>query len=41
MGMVSGMCKGNLKAGILAALIFPVLLLTGAKFETKKDKIGS
>ena len=32
-GMVSGMCKGNLKAGILAALIFPVLLLTGAKFE--------
>lgn len=35
-GMVSGMCKGNLKAGILAALIFPVLLLTGAKFETKK-----
>lgn len=40
-GMVSGMCKGNLKAGILAALIFPVLLLTGAKFETKKDKISS
>ena len=40
-GMVSGMCKGNLKAGILAALIFPVLLLTGAKFETKKNKIGS
>ena len=40
-GMVSGMCKGNLKIGILAALIFPVLLLTGAKFETKKDKIGS
>ena len=38
-GMVSGMCKGNLKAGILAALIFPVLLLAGAKFETKKDKI--
>ena len=37
-GMVSGMCKGNLKAGILAALIFPVLLLTGAKFETKKDR---
>lgn len=35
-GMVSGMCKGNLKAGILAALIFPVLLLTGAKFGTKK-----
>ena len=40
-GMVSGMCKGNLKIGILAALIFPVLLLTGAKFETKKDKISS
>lgn len=40
-GMVSGMCKGNLKAGILAALIFPILLLTGAKFETKKDKISS
>lgn len=40
-GMVSGMCKENLKIGILAALIFPVLLLTGAKFETKKDKIGS
>ena len=40
-GMVSGMCKGNLKAGILAALIFPVLLLTGAKFGTKKDKISS
>ena len=40
-GMVSGMCRGNLKIGILAALIFPVLLLTGAKFETKKDKIGS
>lgn len=40
-GMVSGMCKGNLKAGILAALIFPVLLLTGAKFEAKKDKISS
>lgn len=40
-GMVSGMCKGNLKIGILAALIFPVLLLTGVKFETKKDKIGS
>ena len=40
-GMVSGMCKGNLKAGILAALIFPVLLLTGVKFETKKDKISS
>ena len=40
-GMVSGMCKGNLKAGILAALIFPVLLLTGAKLETKKDKISS
>lgn len=40
-GMVSGMCKGNLKAGILAALIFPVLLLAGAKFETKKDKISS
>ena len=40
-GMVSGMCKGNLKAGILAALIFPVLLLTGAKFEIKKDKISS
>lgn len=40
-GMVSGMCKGNLKAGILAALIFPVLLLIGAKFETKKDKISS
>ena len=40
-GMVSGMCKGNLKIGILAALIFPVLLLTGAKFEKKKDKIGS
>ena len=40
-GMVSGMCKGNLKIGILAALIFPVLLLTGAKFETKKDKLGS
>lgn len=40
-GMVSGMCKGNLKIGILAALIFPVLLLTGAKFETKKDKIRS
>ena len=40
-GMVSGMCKGNLKAGILAALIFPVLLLTGAKFETKKDEISS
>ena len=40
-GMVSGMCKGNLKAGILAALIFPVLLLIGAKFETKKDKIRS
>ena len=40
-GMVSGMCKGNLKAGILAALIFPVLLLTGAKFETQKDKISS
>ena len=37
-GMVSGMCKGNLKAGILAALIFPVLLLTGAKFEAKKDR---
>lgn len=35
-GMVSGMCKGNLKIGILTALIFPVLLLTGAKFETKK-----
>ena len=35
-GMVSGMCKGNLKIGILAALIFPVLLLTGAKFGTKK-----
>ena len=30
-GMVSGMCKGNLKIGILAALIFPVLLLTGIK----------
>lgn len=40
-GMVSGMCKGNLKIGILAALIFLVLLLTGAKFETKKDKISS
>lgn len=40
-GMVSGMCKGNSKIGILAALIFPVLLLTGAKFETKKDKISS
>lgn len=40
-GMVSGMCKGNLKIGILAALIFPVLLLTGAKFETKKDKSSS
>ena len=40
-GMVSGMCEGNLKIGILAALIFPVLLLTGAKFETKKDKISS
>ena len=40
-GMVSGMCKGNLTIGILAALIFPVLLLTGAKFETKKDKISS
>lgn len=40
-GMVSGMCKGNLKIGILAALIFPVLFLTGAKFETKKDKISS
>ena len=40
-GMVSGMCKGNLKIGIRAALIFPVLLLTGAKFETKKDKISS
>lgn len=40
-GMVSGMCKGNLKAGILAALIFPVLLLIGAKFETKKDKISN
>lgn len=40
-GMVSGMCKGNLKIGILAALIFPVFLLTGAKFETKKDKISS
>ena len=40
-GMVSGMCKGNLKAGILAALIFPVLLLTGAKFGTKQDKISS
>ena len=40
-GMVSGMCKGNLKAGILAALIFPVLLLTGVKFGTKKDKISS
>lgn len=40
-GMVSGMCKGNLKAGILAALIFPILLLTGAKVETKKDKISS
>ena len=40
-GMVSGMCKGNLKAGILAALIFPVLLLTGAKFETKKDKTSN
>ena len=40
-GMVSGMCKGNLKAGILAALIFPIFLLIGAKFETKKDKIGS
>ena len=40
-GMVSGMCKGNLKIGILAALIFPVLLLTGAKFGTKKDKISS
>ena len=40
-GMVSGMCKGSLKIGILAALIFPVLLLTGAKFETKKDKISS
>lgn len=40
-GMVSGMCKGNLKAGILAALIFPVLLLTGAKFETKNDKISN
>ena len=39
-GMVSGMCKGNLKAGILAALIFPVLLLTGAKFETKKIKLA-
>lgn len=26
-GMVSGMCKGNLKAGILAALIFPIFLL--------------
>ena len=37
-GMVSGMCKGNLKIGILAALIFPVLLLTGAKFETKKEE---
>lgn len=40
-GMVSGMCKGNLKAGILAALIFPIFLLIGAKFETKKDKISS
>ena len=40
-GMVSGMCKGNLKIGILAVLIFPVLLLIGAKFETKKDKISS
>ena len=40
-GMVSGMCKGNLKIGIRAALIFPVLLLTGAKFEIKKDKISS
>ncbi len=39
-GMVSGMCKGNLKIGILAALIFQVLLLTGAKFETKKDRKG-
>ena len=40
-GMVFGMCKGNLKAGILAALIFPIFLLIGAKFETKKDKISS
>lgn len=35
-GMVSGMCKGNLKIGILAALIFPVLLLTGVKIGIKK-----
>lgn len=40
-GMVSGICGGNLKKGILAALIFPVLLLTGVKFGTKKDKISS
>ena len=39
-GMVSGMCKGNLKAGILAALIFPIFLLIGAKFETKKIKLA-
>ena len=36
-GMVSGMCKGNLKIGILAALIFPVLLtLTIFLFEVLK-----
>ena len=37
-GLVSGALGDDLKKGILAGVIFPVLLLTGIMFSRKTDK---
>ena len=37
-GMVSGIFQDNLKAGILAGILFPILLLAGMFFAGKPKK---
>ena len=37
-GMVSSACSDNLKNGILAAIIFPILLVIGLVIMKKGDK---
>ena len=41
-GMVSGVCSDNLKAGLFAAILFPVLLLVGMqllKHEKMRERV--
>lgn len=38
-GSISGMAGGNLKAGLLAAIVFPILLVIGVNFLKKSKNI--